>query len=167
MKHGSSCTQWRSPLTAKILPKIRKKREKIRKNWEKEGKRGKFRKISGRKAKIGKVLSLCPYTGRWADYASGCTSFLARVTMLMLMHKNIPVILLVNTSRDIKYYAYIPNIWSEGKSSYKNGYIPRLRDIVGILPISPMPTLCDHRGVCLCLFSLTVTKTFDANCINW
>ena len=30
---------------------------------------------------------------------------------LYITHKNIPVILLVNTtSRDIKYYAYIPNI---------------------------------------------------------
>ena len=33
-----------------------------------------------------------------------------------ITHKNIPVILLVNTtSRDIKYYAYIPDIWREGK----------------------------------------------------
>ena len=33
-----------------------------------------------------------------------------------ITHKNIPVILLVNTaSRDIKYYVYIPNIWRVGK----------------------------------------------------
>ena len=33
---------------------------------------------------------------------------------------------MVNTaSRDIKYYAFIPNIWREGKSFYTNGYIPR------------------------------------------
>ena len=32
-----------------------------------------------------------------------------------ITHKNIPVILLVNTtSRDIKYYAYFPDIWREG-----------------------------------------------------
>ena len=34
-----------------------------------------------------------------------------------ITHENIPVILLVNTaSRDIKYYAYIPDIWREGKN---------------------------------------------------
>ena len=27
--------------------------------------------------------------------------------------------------------------------------------------------LCDYRGVCLCLFSPTVTKTFDTNCIKF
>ena len=33
-----------------------------------------------------------------------------------ITHKNIPLILLVNTtSRDLKYYAYIPDIWREGK----------------------------------------------------
>ena len=60
-----------------------------------------------------------------------------------ITHKNIPVILLVNTtSRDIKYYAYIPNIWREGKKFlYKMDISLVLRDIVDILPISPMPTL--------------------------
>ena len=60
-----------------------------------------------------------------------------------ITHKNIPVILLVNTtSRDIKYYAYIPNIWREGKKFlYKKDISLILRDIVDILPISPMPTL--------------------------
>ena len=57
--------------------------------------------------------------------------------------KNIPVILLVNTtSRDIKYYAYIPNIWRERKKFlYKMDISLVLRDIVDILLISPMPTL--------------------------
>ena len=62
-----------------------------------------------------------------------------------IMHKKITVILLVNTtSRDIKYYAYIPNIWREGKKFlYKMDISLILRDIglVDILPISPMPTL--------------------------
>ena len=60
-----------------------------------------------------------------------------------ITHKNIPVILLVNTtSRDIKYYTYIPNIWREGKKLlYEMDISLVLRDIVGILLISPMPTL--------------------------
>ena len=68
--------QWRShwgvkggrvpPLTAKNLPKIGKKREKIRKN---QG--GKKRKNQEEKAKIGKVLSLSPLTDR-AGYATAC-----------------------------------------------------------------------------------------------
>ena len=57
-------------------------------------------------------------------------------------HKNIPVILLVTTtSRDIKFYAYIPNIWREGKKFlHKMNISLILRDIVGILLISPMPS---------------------------
>ena len=48
---------------------------------------------------------------------------------IYITHENIPVILLVNTtSRDIKYYAYIPISLV-------------LRDKVDILPISPMSTL--------------------------
>ena len=90
------------------------------------------------------------------------------------MHKDIPVILLVNTiSHDIKYYAYISNIWREGKKLlYKMDVSLVLRDIVSILPISPMPTLimwllwCLVMLVCLYLFSPTVTRTFDTNCIK-
>ena len=60
-----------------------------------------------------------------------------------ITHKNIPIISLVNTtSRDIKYYAYIPNIWREGKKFlYKMDISLVLRDIVDILLISPMPTV--------------------------
>ena len=60
-----------------------------------------------------------------------------------VMHKNIPVILLVNTaSHDMKYYAYIPNIWREGeKFLCKMDISLVLRDIVSILLMSPMPTL--------------------------
>ena len=60
-------SQWRSywggqggrvpPPTVKNLPKIRKKREKEGENQEKLGKK---RKNQEEKAKIGKVLSLCP-----------------------------------------------------------------------------------------------------------
>ena len=85
-----------------------------------------------------------------------------------ITHKNIPVILLVNTtSRDIKYYAYIPNIWREGKKVlYKMDISLILRDIVDILPISPMPTLMWLPWRLLVLFSPTVTKTFDTNGIK-
>ena len=42
------------------------------------------------------------------------------------MHKNIPIILLVNTtSRDIKYFAYIPIAEVREKIPIQNGYIPR------------------------------------------
>ena len=86
-----------------------------------------------------------------------------------ITHKNIPVILLVNTtSRDIKYYVYIPNIWREGKKVlYKMDISLILRDIVDILPISPMPTLIMWLPWrLLVLFSPTVTKTFDTNGIK-
>ena len=49
------------PLTVKNLPKIGKKREKIREKREKTGKRG----------KIGKVLSLCPSLTDRAGYTTG------------------------------------------------------------------------------------------------
>ena len=81
---------------------------------------------------------------------------------LYITHTNIPVILLVNTtSRDIKYYAYIPNIWREGKKVlYKMDISLILRDIVDILPISPTPTLIMWLPWrLLVLFSPTVTKT--------
>ena len=87
-----------------------------------------------------------------------------------ITHKNIPVILLVNTtSRDIKYYAYIPNIWREGKKVlYKMDISLILRDIVDILPISPMPTLIMWLPWrLLVLFSPTVTKTFDFDFWQW
>ena len=58
------------------------------------------------------------------------------------MHKNIPVILLVNTtSRDIKYYALSPICEERDKSYYKMDISLVLRDIVCILLKSPMPTL--------------------------
>ena len=42
-------------------------------------------------------------------------NFLLRI--FYITHKNIPVILLVDTtSHDIKYYEYIPDIWREGKT---------------------------------------------------
>ena len=45
----------------------------------------------------------------WYD-GSYCQNSLENIG-LYITHKNIPVILLVNTtSRDIKYYAYIPDI---------------------------------------------------------
>ena len=38
------------------------------------------------------------------------------ISKCYIMHKDIPVILLVNTtSRDIKYYTYILDIWREEK----------------------------------------------------
>ena len=57
-----------------------------------------------------------------------------------IKHKNIPVILLVNTtSRDIKYH---PQYLKRGKKFlYKMDISLVLRDVVGISPILPMPTL--------------------------
>ena len=74
--------------------------------------------------------------GGWCEWINSARNF-------YITHKNIPVILLVNTtSRDIKYYAYIPDIWREGKNYYKKMDISLvLREIVDILLISPMPTL--------------------------
>ena len=87
-----------------------------------------------------------------------------------ITHTNIPVILLVNiTSRDIEYYAYIPNIWRERKKFlYKMDISLVFRDIVGCFTdiAKGLLWLCDYRGVCLCLFSPTVTKTFGTNCIK-
>ena len=54
-------------MTAKSLPKIGKKREKIRKKREKEGKRG----------KIGKVLSLWPLLTDSAGYATALMPFIS------------------------------------------------------------------------------------------
>ena len=67
---------------------------------------------------------------------------LVLLNICYITHKNIPVILFVNpTPHDIKYYAFIPNIWREGKVPIKMDISLVLRDIVGILPISLMPTL--------------------------
>ena len=57
------------------------------------------------------------------------------------------------------------------KVTVKNGYIPRFEgysryftDIAHAYFDYVM--LCDYHGICLSLFSPTVTKTFDANCIK-
>ena len=53
-----------------------------------------------------------------------------------ITHRNISVILLVNTtSRDLKYYAYIPNIRRKGKKvPIKNGYIPHFEGYIQYFP---------------------------------
>ena len=89
---------------------------------------------------------------------------------LYITDKNVPVVLLVNaTSRDIKCYAYIPNIWREGKKFlYKMDISLVLRDIVGILLISPMPTLIMWLPwrLLVLVFHRQWPKTLDVNCIK-
>ena len=85
-----------------------------------------------------------------------------------ITHKNIPLILLVNTtSRDIKYYAYIPDIWREGKNlTIKNGYIPRFegysRYFTDIAHAYFDYVILTMASACALVF----TKTFDKNCIK-
>ena len=80
-------TQWRShwgvkggrvpPLTMNNLPKIGKKKDKIRKNW------GKKRKLQEEEAKIGKVLSLCP------SWQIGLATLLPIGCQKVFMHVNL------------------------------------------------------------------------------